>query len=134
MDDAILMVSWSVSPSAIFTITVRNEVCEVAKVMFLHLSVILFTGGLGVCISACWDTAWSRHPGADTSQKQPPLEQTPPQSRYPPEQAPQGADLPMGADPPGADPPPSRWYASYWNAFLCLKIIDNRVYLELRFL
>ena len=34
-------------------ITGRNEV--VAKVIFLHLSVILFTGG--VCLSACWDTA-----------------------------------------------------------------------------
>ena len=31
--------------------TIRNEV---AKVVFLHLSVILFTGG--VCLSACWDT------------------------------------------------------------------------------
>ena len=32
-------------------ITVYNEV---VKVMFLHLSVILFTGG--VYLSACWDT------------------------------------------------------------------------------
>ena len=32
-------------------VTVRNEV---AKVMFLHLSAILFGGG-GVCLSACWD-------------------------------------------------------------------------------
>ena len=32
-------------------ITGRNEV--VAKVIFLHLSVILFTAG--VCLSACWD-------------------------------------------------------------------------------
>ena len=40
-------------------ITVCNEV---AKVMFLHLSVILFTGG--VCLSACWDITplRSRHP------------------------------------------------------------------------
>ena len=55
-----------------------------AKVMFLHLSVILFTGG--VCLSACWDSRppGSRHPprnrhhppGADN----PPWEQTPPPS------------------------------------------------------
>ena len=54
-----------------------------AKVIFLHLSDILFTGG--VCLSACWDTT-------------PPPEQTPP----PPEQT------PPGADPPRADPPGSR--------------------------
>ena len=35
----------------VWIFTVRNKV---AKVMFLHLSVILFTGG--VCLSACWDT------------------------------------------------------------------------------
>ena len=27
------------------------------KVMFLHVSVILFTGGWGVCPIACWDTS-----------------------------------------------------------------------------
>ena len=44
-------------------LTGRNEV--VAKVIFLHLSVILFTGG-GICLSACWDTIpRSRHtPGS----------------------------------------------------------------------
>ena len=46
----------------------------VAKVIFLHLFVILFTGG--VCLSACWDTTTPR---ADT-----PQEQTPPKSRHPP--------------------------------------------------
>ena len=50
-----------------------------AKVIFLHLSVILFTGGF--CLSACWDTP----PGAD-----------------PPDQA------PPRPHPPGADTPPSR--------------------------
>ena len=52
------------------------------KVMFLHVSVILFTGG--TCLSACWDTPL---PGAD----------------------PLGADTPSPrADPPGRnqeDPP-----------------------------
>ena len=40
-------------------ITVRNEV---AKVMFLQVSVCPHGGG-GVCLSACWDTtSQSRHP------------------------------------------------------------------------
>ena len=72
--------------------TGRNEV--VAKVIFLHLSVILFTGG-GVCLSACWDTI---PPGAD-----PPGADTPPQSRHPPLE-----QTPPGQTPPGADTPQSR--------------------------
>ena len=61
--------------------TVHNEV---AKVMFLHLSVILFTGGSA-----------SVHAGIP-----------PPQSRHPPgSRHPQGTDTPQGADPPGADTP-----------------------------
>ena len=41
-------------PNAMWIFTVRNEV---AKATFVHLSVILFTGGRrGVCLSACWDT------------------------------------------------------------------------------
>ena len=64
--------------------TGRNEV--VAKVIFLHLSVILFTGG--VCLSACWDTT--------------PPEQTPPGSRHPPEQQPP----PRSRHPPRSSSPP----------------------------
>ena len=54
-------------------ITVRNEV---AKVMFLHLSVILFTGwgGLPQCMLGCHPP-----PGAGT-----PQDQAPPGSRHPP--------------------------------------------------
>ena len=66
-----------------------------AKVVFLHLSVILFSGG--VCLSAClgYTPPGSRHP---------PREQIPPtpMSRHPPEQTP-----PSGSrHPPGADTPP----------------------------
>ena len=56
--------------------------------MFLHLSVILFTGGSG------------RHPRADT-----------------PRQKPSWADTPLGRHPPG-DGHCSGRYASYCNAFL----------------
>ena len=52
--------------------------------MFLHMSVILFTGG--VCLSACWDIPPEQTPppreqtppGADTPQEQTPQEQPPP--------------------------------------------------------
>ena len=117
--------------------TGRNEV--VAKVIFLHLSVILFTGG-GVCLSACWDTI-PHPPGADTSpSRQPPSppEQTPPPcSRHPPEHSPPRTRHPQGLSTPtpgtkynplGLSTPPreansgirstSGQYASYWNAYL----------------
>ena len=63
--------------------------------MFLHLSVILFTGG--ICPSACWGTHTSP-PGAD------PLEQTP--RAEPPE-----ADTPQSR-PPGPD---HSWSRPPWN-------------------
>ena len=110
-----------------FFITGRNEV--VAKVIFLHLSAILFTGG--VCLSACWDTTTqSRHPSrADTPPEQtPPWSRHPPGSRHtPPEQTPL-EQTPPWEQTPRSRPPP--WeadsgirsmtgrYASYWNAFL----------------
>ena len=90
-------------------ITGSNEV--VAKVIFLHLSVILFTGG--VCLSACWDTPRSRYPPEQT----PPQEQRPPRADTP---HPPGVDTPQEQTtreqtpttreqiPPRADPPGSR--------------------------
>ena len=53
-------------------ITGRNEV--VAKVIFLHLSVILFTGGVSASV----------HAGIPPLEQTPNREQTPPQSRHPP--------------------------------------------------
>ena len=127
--------------------TCRNEV--VAKLIFLHLSVILFTGV--VCLSACWDTtppAGSRHPPEQTpipreqtppweqttarEQTHPPREQTPreetPRSRHPPpERTPPWSRHPPGADtfPPQADSgirSMNGRYASYWNAFLFIPV------------
>ena len=77
----------------ICVITGHNKV--VAKVIFLHLFVILFTGG--VCLSACWDTI-------------PPGLGMPPRTRHPQEQNPPGADSSIQSM--------SSRYASYWNAFL----------------
>ena len=81
-----------------FVITGRNEV--VAKVMFLHVCVILFTGG---------------SPGRENP---PRAGRTPPPGR----ENPPGADTPPGADPPRAAHSSIRStsgrYASYWNAFL----------------
>ena len=85
--------------------TVRNEV---AKVMFLHLSVILFMGrGLwfcsrgGVCLSACWDTTPS------------PQEQTPP-----PEQTATAAD---GTHPTGIHSSLSVYLLFLWKATWLLR-------------
>ena len=72
-------------PSRIFT--VRNEV---VKVIFLHLSVILSTGG--VCRSACWDTTPTRRPAP------PPRSRHPPRARSPQDQAPNWTRHP----PPGS--------------------------------
>ena len=58
-------------------ITDRNEV--VAKVIFLHLSVILFTGG--VCLRQT--PPRSTPPGSDTPRVRHPLGQTPPRSDTP---------------------------------------------------
>ena len=89
-------------------ITGRNEV--VAKVIFLHLSVNLFTGGF--CLSACWDTTPL---GADTT--------------TPPEPDPPGPDTPPREQAPSPEADSSIWstsgrYASYWNAFLFLLKLD----------
>ena len=81
-------------------ITGRNEV--VAKVIFLHLSVILFTGGGSASV----------HAGIPP----PPGKHTPPGSTHP-------------APPPEADSgirSMSGQYASYWNAFLFWKYFYER--------
>ena len=67
--------------------TGRNEV--VAKVIFLHLSVILFTGGV-------------------SSRENLPAWRTPPSSENPPCQGepPPTRENPPGPDPPGPEPPP----------------------------
>ena len=80
----------------IYIFTVRNEV---EKVMFLHLSVILFTG---FCLSARWDAPPppTRHPH--------PIHQTrhpPPGSRPPPR--PGTPHPPQEQTPPDQVPPPS---------------------------
>ena len=67
-----------------------------AKVIYLHLSVILFTRG--VCLSACWDTTPL---GADT-----PLEGSPPRWRHPLGQAPREYTPPRSRHPLGEDTPP----------------------------
>ena len=128
-------------------ITGRNE--AVAKVMFLHVCVILFTGGVS---GQGEPPREGEPPGADT-----PLEQKPPRSRHTPSQdwtrpprdqttTPLGRENPLGPDhplplgrenpfprdqtTPRAGRPPreadastrsmSGRYASYWNAFLLL--------------
>ena len=92
----------------------RNEV--VAKVIFLHLSVILFTGG-GMSEAepplGADTTPPSRHspradpPGADPQVRHP-------QVRHPPEQTPPWEQTPpLHQTPPGADPPPRKQTPAY---------------------
>ena len=89
--------------------TGRNEV--VAKVIFLHLSVILFTWGMSASVHAGipHTHTWEQTP----PQSGHPREQPPPRAATPPEQTPPGADLPLeqtppppNRHPPGADTPP----------------------------
>ena len=78
--------------------------------MFLHMSVILFTGG-EVCRIACWDTPPPR-PEAGTPQTR---DSTPPKDQTPQDQTPQTTGrhpqdqrkAPPGPDPPGLDTTPS---------------------------
>ena len=70
--------------------------------MFLHLCVILFTGG----------SPRQRPPSLDrNSPDRDPLDRDPPGQRPPPPR-----------DPPMAK---SRWNASYWNAFLCSRTVPH---------
>ena len=85
-------------------ITGRNKV--VAKVTFLHLFVILFTGGMSEAAPREQTPPWSRH----TTPEQTPPRSRHPQSRHPP---------PPGADTPGADtpPPPIFFFFNFFKKF-----------------
>ena len=94
-----------------------------ANVMFLHLSVILFRGGLRYHPPRTRhppgpDTPQDQtHPGPDTPQSRQPQDQAPPRTRH----TPRDQAHPPG---PGTPLPESRdgyccgRYASSWNAFL----------------
>ena len=108
--------------SKLIIITGRNE--AVAKVIFLHLFVILFTGGVS--------SRENRPPAERTPcphQGDPPGKESPPARRNPPgkETPRQGEPLPGKENPTGRENPPpirsmSGRYASYWNAFLLLNV------------
>ena len=82
------------------------------KVIFSEVCVKNSVHGGGVCLTACWDTS----PGADTTQKQTPREQTPlweqtlPWSRHPQRSACWEIRTTIGR------------YAFYWNAVLLVII------------
>ena len=81
-----------------FVVTGCNEV--VAKVIFLHLFVILFTRG--VCLPQCM---LGYHPPEQTPQEQTLPRADTPRSRHPPEQTPPGADTPWSRHHPWSRPP-----------------------------
>ena len=95
-------------------VTVRSEV---AKIMFLHVSVIMFTGGVSGQVPP-----WTRYPSPPPGIRYTPPRLGPgtppgqgtPQTRYtPPDQVHE-----PGTGTPSGDRYCCRRYASYWNAFL----------------
>ena len=91
-----------------------------AKVIFLHLFVILFRGG-----SASVHAGMPPPPPGSRDAIPGSRHRHPPRSRHPPEQTPPAADTP----PPEADSgirSMSGRYVSYWNAFLsCLFLLTS---------
>ena len=88
-----------------FIITGRNEV--VAKVMFLHVSVILSTGG----VSGRENPPARRHPprqGEPPTARRTPRQVDPPQAGRPPRQGDPQAGRPPAGRPPLAGRPPGR--------------------------
>ena len=129
------------------------------KVMFLHLSVILFTPQadtppgqtplLGRQSPLSQAPPWADTNQADTPWAETPPRQTPPGKTHTTRQAPPWADTPYAdtprktlpwADTPKQTPPPranghcSRRYASYWNAFLLLVMLWDFFFNRLKIL
>ena len=114
--------------------------------MFLHLSVILFTGEF--CLNACWDTTplgagtpppWTRHPqeqatpppGADTPLSRHPPRPGNPQSRHPPRPGiPPGADTPRAETATAADGthPIGMHSCYYLHLLLFTLIVDFKIW------
>ena len=121
-------------------ITGRNEV--VAKVIFLHLSVILFTGG-SASVHAGMPLPLPRRPPRRRHHPpfvNPPQREAPPLPRRPPTKETPQKETPPWRRPPGrrhppcqGEPPESRHppgmrsmsdrYASYWNVFLLCRAV-----------
>ena len=110
-------------PSFFLIITVRNEV---AKVMFLHLSVILFTGG------GTWagTPPGQVHPRADTPPRPgapllgryTPQTGTPPRQVHPRQVHPQARYTPRAGTPPGPGTPPGSRYGYCCGMHSCLSV------------
>ena len=99
------------------------------KFMFLHVSVILFTGGLSQCMLGYHPLRAGRYPLPPGPGRHPHWEQTPSprdQAGTPWEQTPrpQGPGTPLHSA-YWEIRPTSRRYASYWNAFLFYNRNEN---------
>ena len=113
-----ILSSLSLSSIVLFLQSFYHPPRSCGKVMFLHLSVILSTGGVSGRHPP------GRHPLADTPLGRHPQGRHPLGNRHPPGQTPHpGQTLPRQAPPQSGTPPPrdghcSGPYASYRNAFL----------------
>ena len=102
----------------IFTVCKRS--C--GMVMFLHLSVILSTGG---CLPQCmagYTPPWADTPPppTDIPQTDTPLADIPPGQTHPPP-----ADTPLSSACWDTHGYCGRWYASYWNAFFSIAVTTS---------
>ena len=97
----------------------------VAKVIFLHLFVILFTGGcLPQCMPQCPREQTPPQEQTPPREQTPPWEQTPPPGRHTSqEQTPPPRSRPPQSRHPSGIRSMSGRYASYWNAFLFYLLI-----------
>ena len=102
-----------------------------AKVMFLHLSVILFRGGVSQHVMGQTPPSPRKTPGRHPQEDRPapgrhPEDPTPgrqtPQGRH--QEDPPQEDRPRGSRHPPADGYCCGRYASYWNAFLLHTLIS----------
>ena len=100
------------------------------------MSVILFTGGGGLCQG---EPPGQRPSQTDPLDRDPPGQRLPrqrPPGQRPLDRDPLGQRLPPDSDPPGQRPPPrvtSGRYASYWNAFLFITVVTFGVSDEKRY-
>ena len=103
-----------------YIFTVRKRSCE--KVMFLHLSVILFTGGRGV--HPPWQTQPpGRHTPSPTPRQTPPTwTDTYPPGRHPPRQTPPRQTTPQQTPPWQTYPLPLR-QPLQWTVRILLECI-----------
>ena len=104
---------------------------SLGKVMFLHVSVIMFTWGGSASVHAGIPPPRSRQPPdhAPTQEQTPP----PPRTSHPQEQSPPGTRHPPRSSACWEIRAASGRYASYWNAFLLALLLEQKLHILVHF-